>query len=1023
MGSTPPPLLSSGLIKAETLSISGAQAGAIQVTNLDFDNLNVSGNLMVNNQSVATQSSLALKAPLASPALSGIPTAPTAALGTSTTQLATTEFVQILNKYDNMYEVLQMSKPVDQDVYDIALNNGGSIPYTSLITDDDINVSVKLFSDSSRDEIDSHILSDFPVPAGKFYYYPNLNTSNDEAPVYVDTTDTSGYKYALQKTYSYAPTTTEYTIYTSKVLDYIPYNCLSNSTKLIDTYYKQRGFSTATPQYHSSKANLFATQIAFDYTNEVADYGIGIEFEYDENNSPIKLWLSIAPYEKVANMGLFINDKATIDSQENSSLYYVQPQEVPITSKISEYIVAKDTPERLAYYDKINRRIHIHSPGTKTQISSGSAPTFNETWDETFSFGNFEGSFQVIKKLSDGTLTPCSPLVPESMLVQISNQVSFDWTFNDTTNSILFNLTTDDKYSGLYITKLGMGRDSYPIYTSRGVSGLWTNVDVSEHSTGVGGRSGGGTSRNIGDNPYTTSRERFANGTMVTLSDKNDAVNTFMFKLNGITKSQLYNSTPEEFAALNVLNSQVVSTPGDAVRQGLLHELYHGTVDGEVSGWAKNNINTEANALALNLVTEYFMNGIDSSGNDIGDVATITARWEGYFMFYMMYLYRGNHTRSHTYYSAKTNNLKDYTNTTSMYGESMFILYMMFQEDPLFQILRRTNDILNVTTNYFFDNGLVNGGTKAISVEAIHEAERQAFRELMIAKNKVLSYEEFFSNFCVSMLFLRNNSSIPDKYKTNYNFSVYNRSADYRQKFINQSRSCSIWSDLDHSRPINPKEKPYNSTSLPSFVNTSIVPMWPRVNSSGVIDYRSGSWDSSGTTWTPSSFAYATSINDTNNSTDERFKLVYEDLTCLSYVIPTGTVTGTPTAGMTTGVSTKINTITINVHRGDWAINVVQFIPDGSGGIWRERGWSSSHKEGIYDDEIDDWVDASGDPLSTTIDFSSFTPEIYNGITYFPKLVCVNRGVHGVDDYGRAKATYSDQRRFTGRLSFTATVL
>jgi hypothetical protein len=40
-----------------------------------------------------TSSDLALKAPLASPALTGTPTSPTAAVGTNTTQLATTEFV------------------------------------------------------------------------------------------------------------------------------------------------------------------------------------------------------------------------------------------------------------------------------------------------------------------------------------------------------------------------------------------------------------------------------------------------------------------------------------------------------------------------------------------------------------------------------------------------------------------------------------------------------------------------------------------------------------------------------------------------------------------------------------------------------------------------------------------------------------------------------------------------------------------------------------------------------------------
>jgi hypothetical protein len=44
--------------------------------------------------STATQTALDLKAPLASPALTGVPTAPTAAGATSTTQLATTAFVQ-----------------------------------------------------------------------------------------------------------------------------------------------------------------------------------------------------------------------------------------------------------------------------------------------------------------------------------------------------------------------------------------------------------------------------------------------------------------------------------------------------------------------------------------------------------------------------------------------------------------------------------------------------------------------------------------------------------------------------------------------------------------------------------------------------------------------------------------------------------------------------------------------------------------------------------------------------------------
>ena len=52
------------------------------------------GNIVVRNASGAVVSDLYGRAPLASPALTGTPTAPTAAAGTNSTQLATTAFVQ-----------------------------------------------------------------------------------------------------------------------------------------------------------------------------------------------------------------------------------------------------------------------------------------------------------------------------------------------------------------------------------------------------------------------------------------------------------------------------------------------------------------------------------------------------------------------------------------------------------------------------------------------------------------------------------------------------------------------------------------------------------------------------------------------------------------------------------------------------------------------------------------------------------------------------------------------------------------
>jgi glycosidase len=137
--------LSAGKIQVENLSVAGLGAGAIKARNLKFENLDVSGNLTVQGAQVATQSfvssavqgvigsagaalntlgeiqaalgddanlastlttsiatkanaadvtsGLALKADAADAALTGIPTAPTAVVGTNTAQLATTAFV------------------------------------------------------------------------------------------------------------------------------------------------------------------------------------------------------------------------------------------------------------------------------------------------------------------------------------------------------------------------------------------------------------------------------------------------------------------------------------------------------------------------------------------------------------------------------------------------------------------------------------------------------------------------------------------------------------------------------------------------------------------------------------------------------------------------------------------------------------------------------------------------------------------------------------------------------------------
>ncbi len=74
-----------GAVTTAVAALTKSSVGLANVDNTSDDNKPVS---------TATQTALDLKAPLASPGLTGTPTAPTAAVGTDTTQVATTAFVK-----------------------------------------------------------------------------------------------------------------------------------------------------------------------------------------------------------------------------------------------------------------------------------------------------------------------------------------------------------------------------------------------------------------------------------------------------------------------------------------------------------------------------------------------------------------------------------------------------------------------------------------------------------------------------------------------------------------------------------------------------------------------------------------------------------------------------------------------------------------------------------------------------------------------------------------------------------------
>lgn len=81
------------LSTAELNILDGVTASTAEINILDGATLTTTELNYVDGVTSAIQTQIDLKAPLASPALTGTPTAPTASTGTSSTQIATTEFV------------------------------------------------------------------------------------------------------------------------------------------------------------------------------------------------------------------------------------------------------------------------------------------------------------------------------------------------------------------------------------------------------------------------------------------------------------------------------------------------------------------------------------------------------------------------------------------------------------------------------------------------------------------------------------------------------------------------------------------------------------------------------------------------------------------------------------------------------------------------------------------------------------------------------------------------------------------
>jgi hypothetical protein len=120
--------IAAGAIAYSKLTLTGAVVNTDLAGSITASKLVVTDLVLTESQITGLVSDLALKAPLASPTLTGVPTAPTAAVSTNTTQIASTAFAMAAVAVETAARIAAVSGVTD-----------ATLPFTDIITN---NVSI-----------------------------------------------------------------------------------------------------------------------------------------------------------------------------------------------------------------------------------------------------------------------------------------------------------------------------------------------------------------------------------------------------------------------------------------------------------------------------------------------------------------------------------------------------------------------------------------------------------------------------------------------------------------------------------------------------------------------------------------------------------------------------------------------------------------------------------------------------------------------------------------------------------------
>ncbi len=526
------------------------------------------------------------------------------------------------------------------------------------------------------------------------------------------------------------------------------------ATEKLSKWMTERGFQIAPPDTFESNNRQFnfrshlligeprwLINISFHFGEENPLVPIAVDLvavaqtEFQETPSPGESALKgVAPYDP---------DVLNRDARFN------YPFRIPLTQDCVEFGKRDRKKQPVVYYNSITRQL------TFSVKCIDYVPFSNDHWPTTLpdvEFGTleyrmkgFQGKFQLTKRDRQNQLISSS-FADAEYLLQVSPEVIVSTTeffsvrdppLLDLSYIVPFNSATTGNYAGTVISRINGGSPSFDIYIVN-AGGSGADVNRVDPQITLSSQFGGQQFEN-GDNPNTVTIEKLSAPSRIKFFDDPS------WDEDNVQLSEDFFANPPIPENVGLFPPAAPAQLDLTIQSTLTHEYQHSV---QVGLGLFYNIDGEAQAVGI----EY-----DSTINR-GDYFIFRTPTNSRFVSF--------HARGlWPLLESESDNLNRTGVYFATFGQGQWWQWFAKKYDPLYQVMRRTNDIMATTWQQFQSqieqlqqNWQFYGGANRLSA-------KQAMFELYN-----LDFSDVYRDYAISLSLLRNNDSIPSQYQSEFPF-------------------------------------------------------------------------------------------------------------------------------------------------------------------------------------------------------------------------------------------------------------